>query len=333
MKDQTGIIVLDGPDACGKTTLQQAFVEQAGAIPIHLTYPAPNGLSMFEYQTREMVNAIKLSDANLVIVDRHWISEKLYAKVFRDGSPWPLMGQMMHYILLKQAALYILCLPHTIPLTLKRHNENIDQKHPYPDDKFTELLNEYLDFWEERAYNFFFMRYRIEFEGADMRFFISQALERLRTNIRSQYSPALNVNERNISGHLLKAKCLLVGLQLNPKYFHEQFDANYPFYEYGNSSLFLHQTLNKVMKRGKIDPEYFMWTNVYQLDFLTSAHLSPLHEKGLKIITLGKEAEKVVKRINLPYNAIPHPQYIKRFGEGVTDYEKLLWEATEHVFY
>jgi thymidylate kinase len=326
----TGIIILDGPDACGKTTLQQELVLRHGAYPIHLTYPAPDGLTMWEYQTREMVHAISMSATRLVVVDRHWISERLYAKVFRGGSPWPHMGRMMHRVWMKHSAVYVLCLPASIELGVKRHNENLDEKHPYPDDKFEELLHAYLDFAATVAHNPFYQQYRIEIEGQHISSFMALVLDKMNRLQSIQYAPAHNPAEQNLLGHLATAKVLMVGEQSNPKEFHRRFECYYPFYEHGNSSLYLTEILDSL---GMIE-ENVMWTNALQLGFITSPHVYPLYTKGVRrIITFGKKAEVIVDlmpgiQVKDVYH-LPHPQYAKRFG--VEDYDQLLKEALANV--
>ena len=114
----------------------------------------------------------------LVIVDRHWISEMIYAKVFRGGSQWPDMPRIMSEEWAKNHAIYILCVPYSLDDTCKRHRENLDPNHPYDDAKFTELLIEYQDFAEE-AISIIndMMTYTIEEEGQDLEMFCEEAID------------------------------------------------------------------------------------------------------------------------------------------------------------
>jgi thymidylate kinase len=179
-----GIIITDGPDACGKTTLQKAIVEKYGAISKHLTWNEELNKRMFDYQLDELLEAIDLSTDNLVVIDRHWISEMIYAKVFRGGSPWPRMPYVMDALCRFNGALYILCMPGTIEGTVERHRENIDSNHPYSDEKFRELLHEYEDFYRKTgSQRIDMIRYTIERNGNDMEQFISDAMKQL-INVR-----------------------------------------------------------------------------------------------------------------------------------------------------
>jgi thymidylate kinase len=134
---------------------------------------------MVEYQAIEMARAIRLSYNRLVIVDRHWLSERIYAKVFRGGSPWPDMGEIMHQVWIAHDAIYVLCLPYTIEGAIQRHHENLDSTHPYDDVKFTEVLQEYLDFAESVSNDIYFSKYRIETDGKNMTEFTKWIIGRL----------------------------------------------------------------------------------------------------------------------------------------------------------
>jgi len=310
--NQVGLIILDGPDACGKTTLQNYFIKYHEAVGIHLTYPAPDGLTMLEYQTREMMKAIEMSNTNLVIVDRHWISEKLYAEIFRDGSPWPMMGRLMSRVWNKHAAITILCLPFNIITAAERHEKEKDEKHPYDNEIFTRLLKRYTDFWEEKRQSPFYMSYRIEIEGLNLERFSETVLNRLRFLRKEQYAPALSITEHNITGHLLRARVLMVGHQLKPKpEFHERFNAYYPFFEHTNSSLYLTEILDAL----QIDEDRLMWTNAITMEFIKSPHIMPLYQRGVsRIIAFGNEVAELIAPLDIPFHKVYHPQYAKRFN-------------------
>lgn len=309
-----GIIILDGPDACGKSTLQKYLTDNYGATGMHLTYPAPLGMNMFEYQSRELKYAISLAEDKLVVVDRHWISEMIYAKVFRGGSPWPLMGRLMHRMWMRYSAVTVLCVPHTLELALERHETEKDPSHPYPAEKYQELCAEYLTFVMKTSYSPYFMYYTIEQHGKYMDYFcrrlIGQILNLQMTQIAMDYS------DPNLGGHRSTAKALLVGEKLNPKKFHHDFTIKYPFYEYANSSLYLIEQLEQV----GISEDMLMWTNADKPHYI-----KPLYEDGLKVITLGGEAGTVVSNLGVPHETICHPAYATRFG--IKDYHNILLEA------
>jgi hypothetical protein len=152
--------------------------------------------------------------------------------------------------------------------------------------------------------------------------FCDRALERLGLLQYAQYPYAKNISDHNVMGHLYRAKTLIVGEQLKPKEFHTKHNVFYPFYEYGNSSLYLNTILDKI----KMVEEKVMWTNAINLSYISSPHIRSLYDAGVtNIIALGKVAETEVNKLHLPCTMVPHPQYAKRFN--LQHYDKMLEEA------
>jgi thymidylate kinase len=334
-----GIIVLDGPDCTGKSTLQDYLVREKGAVGIHLTYNADVGPRMFEYQTEWMVKAIEYSRDNLVVIDRHWISEAIYAKVFRGGSPWAHMGRMMDRVWMKHAAVYVLTLPLDINDAVKRHNENLDPSHPYDEAKFKELLHCYLDLYEgnpecvgddyasqlTRSWPMCdrpdVLTYRIEEEGRDIKKFVDNLLHYAASWRSMQWEPALNPADQNFTGHQTFADFLIVADNYNSKI---NTQAHWPFYEYGNSSLFF----NRLLADLDINETKILLTNAVNPNGGKNYRIREFYDREYKIVTLGKNAFDWCKHLGVKtYAALPHPQYAKRFPSKCFDYKELMREA------
>ena len=76
------IIVLDGPDAVGKTTLANKIVEMyPNTKYLHLTYRFKD--KIFDYHTAAIRLASKWAKTHNVIIDRWWPTEAWYATVYR----------------------------------------------------------------------------------------------------------------------------------------------------------------------------------------------------------------------------------------------------------
>jgi thymidylate kinase len=322
-----GIIVLEGPDCVGKTTLQEYLVTHHQAVPIHLTYPAPSQYrDMWDYQLKEMQRAISLSKTELVVVDRHWLSEQIYSKIFRSGTHWPYMGRMFDRVWCKHAAIYVVCLPFTIEDTVKRHRENLDPGHPYPDDKFMELVSAYVDYACASSDRFDHVSYTIEVEGKNLASFCVALLDRLRIHRLTQYQPALLAVEQNILGHRADAKYLLVGEQVN------QCGDTYawPFVKDGNCSAWLTNVLIEL----NIDESQLMWTNVFDEHGDVAPHVGNLiGDLPLRPIAFGQIAKMRLQRLKAPaYFSMMHPSYAKRFDKKAefmaqltTAFEEVTW--------
>lgn len=107
----TGIIILEGPDGCGKTTLANHFIEKYDAKYMHLTWSEDLEKCMDKYQIESLLNAEQLSKDHLVIIDRLWISEIVYSDVYREGSQYRGLHQTMKLLIDKMDAINIVCLP------------------------------------------------------------------------------------------------------------------------------------------------------------------------------------------------------------------------------
>lgn len=83
---QKGIIILDGPDGCGKTTLAEFLQKEYGAYYMHSTWSPELEPDMEEYMRLTTQMAKRISQNQLVVLDRHWLSELVYSDVFREGA-------------------------------------------------------------------------------------------------------------------------------------------------------------------------------------------------------------------------------------------------------
>lgn len=332
-----GIIILDGPDATGKTTLQKFLVNRYSAKHLHLTYNSSVASRMFDYQTEAMIEAIKLSQDHLVVVDRHWISEAIYARVFRGGSPWPHMGRLMDRVWRKHAAMYVICLPDTIESGIENHHKNLDPSHPYDDVKFTELLTRYLALYEGDGettgddyaaqlarHNPMCDRpdvidYRIGADGSDMKGFCDKLIYQLGLWRKLQWPKALDSGYMNFTGHWAHADYLVVGERFNLKN-STLVGSEWPFYEYLNSSKFLLEIFAKI----NVDESRLMFTNSVDLHNYNNHDIREFYDRNFKIISLGNTATTWCRTLGVKrFNQLHHPQYVKRFlsQQGSAMYE------------
>ena len=96
----TGIVVLEGANAAGKTTLARHLVERYGARYLH-SRPTRDPWRRHVAMLRR---AVALSERHLVVLDRHWLSEQVYGRVF--GSPaYDLGARCLDRVLRRYGAL------------------------------------------------------------------------------------------------------------------------------------------------------------------------------------------------------------------------------------
>ena len=108
---RAGIIILEGSDCTGKSTLARELLRQNGGqgVILHQGYRWKS--RMPTYHLAAVHRAVKLQAAGaLVVIDRLWLSEYIYAEVFRGGvSPWRGYGAQLQRVLDRYGAVYVFC--------------------------------------------------------------------------------------------------------------------------------------------------------------------------------------------------------------------------------
>lgn len=139
----TGIIVLEGPDASGKTTLAnkiKSHVEDAEII--HLTWSKELEPVMNTYQLGLLHHAISMSKEKLVIIDRLWLSELVYSEVFRGGTKYPSLYKDCLHLLDKTNHVHVLCLPQKDSWKYNYHKMCEERNELYAKDERMEQVHE-----------------------------------------------------------------------------------------------------------------------------------------------------------------------------------------------
>ena len=106
MNKPRGIILLEGADSSGKTTLANYFRERYGARYIHGSlYKDP-----WLWHVTAIRRAARLAKNELVVIDRNWISHLVYGKIF-DNQRYNIGARCLDRALRRYGALTILCVP------------------------------------------------------------------------------------------------------------------------------------------------------------------------------------------------------------------------------
>jgi len=158
-----GVVILDGPDACGKTTLANRLIEKYGGEYIHATYKFAKKMPL--YHGALLRRALKKAKKHLVIIDRLHVSEYIYAKVFRGGTPWPWMLPMFNNICRDLSIPIIICVPETFERGVEWFTETKKERYEMYDD-MKNVLKEYIEYAKTHnviTYN----RDKNEFERVD----------------------------------------------------------------------------------------------------------------------------------------------------------------------
>lgn len=104
-----GLIVIDGPDAAGKSTLCTWFENVYHAHYKHLTWSPDLEKNMDSYQIGAVVECLEIAKTQLVVLDRCWLSELVYSHIYRDGSSYPHLAETCFELL--SNSLNIVALP------------------------------------------------------------------------------------------------------------------------------------------------------------------------------------------------------------------------------
>lgn len=337
-----GLIILDGPDGSGKTTLGKRLCEKYGGKYLHLTYRWKN--NMFAYHTAALNHAIALSSKQLVVIDRLWMSEIIYASVYRNGSAWPHMGRMMDRVVRKHAGMYILCFSET----LKQHNKRFMElkaarQEMYNDtsdvwalyhslyhggldgldlgaDYFTDLargpgMRDRGDVW----------RYSIEVEGKDIDGFTERIAHCHALRRREQTPLGLDPSFQNFLGYAPEARYIIVGDQLSNKRYRR---TKWPFYAYHHCSRYFAEKFSEL----GLDEQDFCWTNANEeygpqvVDHLvTDFKLKPIF-MGTGLVGCMARTDCKLGELGKDWDGIMHPQWYNRWSRHTfnADMEKVL---------
>jgi|TARA_R100001510_G_scaffold47358_1_gene44656 thymidylate kinase len=135
-----GIIIIEGADCTGKTTLAKYLCDKFKARYMHLRIHK----KMEIWHTATVRRAIRLAKKELVVIDRHWPSEETYAYERADG---PEYNPKELYKKLKEAnTLYVWCAPEDSSKVINMHkNKKLERHEEYSD--ISKVVERYRRSW------------------------------------------------------------------------------------------------------------------------------------------------------------------------------------------
>lgn len=336
MPNNSGILVLEGADASGKTTLARHLVKHHSARYLHLG-PYKD---VWRWHLGAYLRAQRLAAAgHLVVVDRHWPSECVCGAIYRGGSAYPIAARCFDRLWLRSAAIYILCVPsnsrrqeqdhHQRDLSRKGNTYSQDRTRPVRQviARYRQLMTrqpasfEMKDYlfqaaWRTRPDVVYYDRFT---EGHDLRALTYRLLTRLSGWRTMQRSLGLDPASPNYAGHPVSARWLLVGEAGSPRVFRP--DINFPFVD-RCTHLSSATWLNRALHQLSVPEPHLLWCNTAGPELAQLAR-DPV-VRSLPAIALGRVAERALYQLSWPdVRSVVHPQYARRFQHSGSYAEKL----------
>jgi len=136
------IIIFEGPDGVGKTTLINHFKKEfKNSYYMHLRVHKDMKL----WHTASMRLAIKKKqEGKLVLIDRHWPSEQCYSYIRTDGPSYD--PSFLYKKLKERKALYIWCIPEDKERVKENHRINRELRHEEYHD-IDNVIDDYYFSW------------------------------------------------------------------------------------------------------------------------------------------------------------------------------------------
>lgn len=339
------IIILDGPDGTGKTTIAEWLKKKHGYRVIKLTYKYDwHKKRMHVYMTAALNLALRLSRDHPVIIDRFWASEGAYATAYRGGSPWPLMWRFLEREVLRHGIYTVWCLPRDKQHYLK-HWEQIRKVRPGHEWKTDrERTNGILGM--ERVYDEYWRitnirpATRVEYLGGrdmdvrsatyDFTMWPDPRLWHDYLDNIHRFARDLRVDHAfdgvRLTGNIQDPTLIFVGESSNFKGRKEV----PPFYEYANSSLYLTSCIDiPDAREDRLAYANLFYPGTFDPDGDVERWLDSKAAEGTKIVPLGaKVASRLYKRGIETQVGIHHPAYYNRFNreQGKVDIMNVLLE-------
>ena len=332
-----GVIVLEGCDGTGKTTLARKLVAEHDGVYIHNRYHK----DVWPFFMATLRWAQRASHDRLVVVDRHWVSECVYARAYRGGSALPWDVRALARVWARLGALNVLCLP-PLELVIQNHdklkNERVEMY-----DKVNKVALLYQQLWDGHAVAWRlpseppvyieqdyveqladqgvsrrhdWARYDFTAGTSEVGFRAARwtLLERLQGVREMTWARGMDTFPGELSGNPKVADVLLVGDRSNAD------RPNWPFCHNAGSSSFLNKTLHTL----RADESFLAYANLHDCTRTAAGAVRLLEacELAGSVVALGGRASTALGIMKVKHLNVRHPQHARRFthhGERYLD--------------
>lgn len=280
-------IIIEGADKTGKTTLSNAIIKKFGSEYVHFGKPKKHPAT--EYAEYALAN-----NGNLCL-DRFYLGELVYGPLLRGkaGIDDVEFATLERILRKKQAILIQTTTNSTLAnkrLLVSTQDEAVNT------DQNLLAAREFAEVGKRSN-----IQHHILYDGSSYENLneLLKKLEALKDEVERDQATIQKVCTG--IGTPTGKKIVLVGEGVNKKVSW----LGLPF-DKGLSSQFLLDSL----KAGGVDEKLVYLTNA---DTVTAQELEFLTRSKTLFISLGKKADARLKYFDIPHDALPHPQFVKRF--------------------
>ena len=296
------LIVLEGVDKAGKSTLAQELQKLLKWPVIHFGKPGPNPAD--EYGV-----FLKQNKGNYIL-DRFYVGELIYAPLLRNKHSLTATQKTTIERLCRSRGTVLIHVAPDYKIIEKRLNQ-------LGDDMINNEQN-------KKAYNMFhevmpFVNIQIKCKWDGTGSVNNIAKEIVNDLLKRQEDYELAQNYCTGIGTTMGKKIVLIGEKLNKKVSW----LGFPF-DNGSASEFLQQCLPF---------HYEKYVYAVNSDTIKEEEVRFLISTGpTSFISLGKKAEEKCDKLGINHKSIPHPQYWKRFKFARrSDYTEMLYKAMKEA--
>lgn len=324
-----GIILLDGPDCAGKTTLANEIkrVAEVGGHKADIRHLGkPEAGTCWAMHSEALLTNIfdMLNDNTVIIMDRHFLSEAVYGTVYREGSEYPYTMRFVDMLFNRYRALKVICCP-PVDVVVETHAKMKNLRREEYDsgmDKVAALYEKIrdngsvvptrsMDYMWQLIYaggvseTSLWYHYDYTVDGlTDAAIFLLKELE------HESWFYGDDTWHYSFNGTPGPLSTLLVGDKISQENL-----MHIPFFANSDSSLYLAKTLHRI----GVKAERLCIANIN--DEGGAETVRYLANRCKQVIALGRNAERSLQIHDIHYHGqVRHPQHASRFSHNDDSY-------------
>ena len=296
-----GLIIVDGPDGSGKTTLIKGWDLPSQHYIHHGAYQGERAIAHHYMDSLMRAEKVLRTGLKTFVMDRSWLAEPIYGAAYRNGEDriGPGRARMLERVALSLDALVVICLP---PYEVCRDNwarrNALGQEYVTKESAFKAIYDGYVKLLQD-----------LESKKKPLNVVSYDYTES--SALFDRPLPDIVINRGPGAGHFEDNPVLLVGDRINTHAL--KGDATWwpPFVSFMENGC--SKWLADQLEEAGISERSLYWINATDLrgNRTTPSFIDALKPRAT--VALGRDAEKWCIDASVTHYAVPHPQYWKRF--------------------